>query len=220
MVGVGLFYADRPSPLYDTANCSAGQLGTVWFLGGTFTATSFPGGSTGNVDRKCTVPTGTYLFFPIINSEAATLENDLIDLKLYGCKNSPSAPFKGLSCKARYYQNHATGLYATIDGVDVENLQSYRVQSPLFQYGPLPLNNVPCNIGFGSDCTDLDPAKSLIGKTSDFVGDGVYLLLPPLPAGKHEIKFGGQAIYAISNGDAFDFTFTLDGVYHITVVAH
>ena len=184
-------------PLYDTADCSAGQLGKVWFLGGTYTASSFPGGATGNVDRSCTVPTGTALFFPVINSEAATLEGD----------GSGDA---ALRAKATFYQDHATGLYAEIDGVPVDNLQIYRVQSPLFQYGPLPLNNVPCNNGFGT-CADLT------GKISDFVGDGVYLLLPPLPVGKHEITFGGQVIFAISNSDPYDFTFTLDGVYHITV---
>ena len=192
-------------PLYDTADCSAGQLGKVWFLGGTYTATSFPGGATGNVNRSCTVPAGTALFFAVINSEAALLEGD-------GERDDE------LRTKAEYYQDHATGLYAEIDGVPVENLQSYRVQSPLFQYGPLPLNNLPCKNGLGSDCTDSTKESSLIGKTSDFVGDGVYLLLPPLSVGEYEIKFGGQAIFAISNGDAFDFTFTLDGVYHITLL--
>src|SRR5258708_30783707 len=48
-------------PLFDTADCSAGQAGSVWFLGGNFTGTP--------VTRNCSVPTGTALFFPILNNE-------------------------------------------------------------------------------------------------------------------------------------------------------
>lgn len=49
------------SPLADAtgAHCSAGQQGPVWFLAGSF------GGQ--RVARKCTVPAGKYLFFPLIN---------------------------------------------------------------------------------------------------------------------------------------------------------
>ena len=194
-------------PLYDTANCRTGQLGKVWFLGGTFTATSFPGSAVGNFDRSCTVPTGTALFFPVINSSAATLEGD-------GSGNA------ALRAKAKFYQDHAKELYAEIDGMPVENLQRYRVQSPLFQYGPLPLNNIPCNNGFaapGVVCSDANDPRNLAGKTSDIVADGVFLLLPPLRDGKHEIKFGGKSIQSVSNGDPIDFTFILDGTYHITV---
>jgi hypothetical protein len=63
-------------PLFDTADCSARQLGTVWFLGGTSTATDRNGETVWSADRVCNVPRGTALFFPVINSEAATLEGD------------------------------------------------------------------------------------------------------------------------------------------------
>ena len=48
------------SPLLDTtgANCAVGQSGHVWFLAGT---------SGGAVIRRCTVPTGQMLFFPVGN---------------------------------------------------------------------------------------------------------------------------------------------------------
>ncbi len=193
-------------PLYDTADCSAGQSGKVWFLGGTYTPIPVEGGSKGDVERDCTVPTGTALFFPVINSEAATLEGD-------------GEGDVELRAKAKYYQDHARDLYATVDGVFVNNLENYRVQSPLSQYGPLPVNSITCD-SFATpdtDCTDpySDPFDT---ESSDFVGDGVYLMLPPLPVGKHTITFGGQAVYSIAGGDPFDFTFTLDAVYYITVV--
>jgi hypothetical protein len=183
-------------PLYDTADCSAGQSGKVWFLGGTTTATTdLNGDQIWLAERYCTVPTGTALFFPIINSEAATLEGDGVG-------------YEALRSKAEFYQNHAVDLEATIDGVEVKNLNKYRVKSPLSVYGPLPPNNVPLNNGF------LD---AVAGATSDFVADGVFLMVSPLPVGEHVITFKGKAVFAIADGDPFDFIFNLDGTYHITV---
>jgi len=53
-------------PLYDTADCSAGQSGPVWFLGGTFTTIEqSPGVVVGIANRTCTVPADKALFFPI-----------------------------------------------------------------------------------------------------------------------------------------------------------
>jgi len=54
------------NPLADTADCSTGQLGSVWFLGGSFVSST--------EERDCTVPPGKALFFPIINVECSTLE--------------------------------------------------------------------------------------------------------------------------------------------------
>ena len=51
-------------PLFGTADCSAGQSGNVWFLGGTFGASGI------GVVRNCTIPAGKALFFPIINNWA------------------------------------------------------------------------------------------------------------------------------------------------------
>src|SRR5207253_9640148 len=64
-------------PLFDTAHCSAGQSGKVWFLGASFAPTA-----TGSAQvvaiatRHCTIPAGTALFFPILNSEASTAEGN------------------------------------------------------------------------------------------------------------------------------------------------
>src|SRR5579884_1628590 len=50
------------NPLLDTtgANCQQGQSGKVWFLAGTL------GGSP--VVRKCTIPAGKAIFFPVLNT--------------------------------------------------------------------------------------------------------------------------------------------------------
>src|SRR5262245_48166529 len=53
-----------PAPV----DCSSGQSGHVWFIGGTFQPTSSnPTVSRADVYRTCNVPTGTFLFFPILN---------------------------------------------------------------------------------------------------------------------------------------------------------
>src|SRR5262245_50607162 len=75
-----------------------------------------------------TIPAGASLFFPVINAECSVLEPD---------------PFHGdneaeLRACANDHIDHTSGLFATIDGVAVQNLGAYRVESPLFQFGPLP----------------------------------------------------------------------------------
>ena len=57
---------------------------------------------------------------------------------------------------------------SAIDGVPVRDVGAYRVESPLFVFGPLPEDNI-----FGAP----------VGTTSPAVDAGVYLLLAPLPPG-------------------------------------
>jgi hypothetical protein len=182
-------------PLFDTADCSAGQSGKVFFLGGTFVTTMNPSGTiVGVANRNCTVPAGKALFFPIINTECSTLEgNGTTDAALREC--------------AEFFQDHAIDLEGTIDGVPLQNLESYRVQSPLFTYGPLPNKNVLQSFGVNA------PA----GATSPAVADGVYLLLAPLSVGNHTLHFSGDQSFSIAAGDPFDFEFELDVTYNLTV---
>ena len=181
-------------PQTDTADCSAGQSGPVWFLGGTFTTTSEGATVIGRATRNCTVPVGKALFFPIIDSECSTLEgNGTTDAELRGC--------------AAFFQDHANSMTCVIDGVPVRNLESYRVQLPLFTYGPLPGNNILASFGIDA------PA----GSTSPSVSDGVFIMLAPLSAGSHTIHFTGALTLSVANGDPFDLDFRLDITYHLTV---
>ena len=183
-------------PLFDTADCQAGQSGNVWFLGATFVTTIEPSGTVlATANRDCTVPPGTWLFFPIINTECSTLEgNGTTQAELLAC--------------ASFFQNHAHDMTATIDGRAVNNIDRYRVQSPLFTYGPLPDNSVLEFFGVGG---------AVAGATSPAMADGVYLLLRPLSRGTHTIRFTGGQTFSTANGDPFDFDFELDITYHITV---
>jgi hypothetical protein len=163
-------------PLTDTADCSTGQKGHVWFLGGSFVS--------GTVDRECTVPAGKALFFPILNAECSTVEPP----PFYGSNEAE------LRACAKSFVDPAVDLFAEIDGVPVQKLGQYRTQSPLFTF-TAPEPNVLFVPG---------PV------TGQSVSDGYYLLLPPLPVGKHTLHFGGTF-------PQFG-PFTIDVTYHLTVV--
>jgi hypothetical protein len=157
-----------------------------YFSGGAFGENKgvvFLAAAGGGITIDVTVPAGASLFFPVLNAECSVLEPD---------------PFHGdneaeLRACANGHLDHTSGLSVTINGAPVNNLEAYRVESPLFEFGPLPADNV-----FGA------PA----GSTSPAVDAGVYLMLAPLNPGQHTIHVTGT----------FDeFSFTIDTTYHITV---
>jgi hypothetical protein len=118
------------------------------------------------VTVNLTIPPGTALFFPVVNTECSEIE---------------AAPFHGDDEASRRdcangIMDNTSGLFAVIDGKPVNNLDAYRVESPEFVFGPLPQNNI-----LGA------PA----GATSPSVDAGVYLFLAPLSVGQHVIRVGG-----------------------------
>jgi hypothetical protein len=176
-------------PLFDTADCSEGQSGDVWFLGGTFAALEIePGVFVGEATRDCHVPADTALFFPIVNTECSTLEGN--------GKNE-----KQLRACANFFADFITVASAKIDGKPVKNLlQDFRVESPLFIYGPLPENNLFGNPDFE-------------GETSRAVADGVHVLVAPLSEGTHRIEYYGELDLTEVGGPLF----IQDIRYNITV---
>jgi len=180
-------YASNPANDFSGANCAEGQSGPVWFLAGSFCPEPPTPCSNFTVTRSCTVPAGKALFFPILDNECSTLEgNGTTDAELRAC--------------AKSFQDLGTGMTCEVDGLAVANLQSYRVQSPLFTFGPLPEGNIFQAFGLNA------PA----GTTSLSVSDGVFVMLPPLSAGPHTIHFTGATP---------DFGFGMDITYNLTVAA-
>ena len=169
-------------------DCSYGQFGQdqhslpVWFLVGAL--------SSGDTTRSCTVPAGTWLFVPVLNS---------------WCDNVASLPpgtLGQLKQCANYY-GEASELHASIDGVPVRGLHGYRAASAPFGYTAPPTDNMVQYFGAnmpGSDwpTTYVFPAAS----------DGYWLMVAPLPRGQHVINFGGT----VKNTG-----FEIDITYHITV---
>jgi hypothetical protein len=181
-------------PLFDTADCSAGQSGKVWFLGGTFVSeTVGPGVVLGEADRTCTIPSGTALFFPLVDVECSTLEgNGETEAELRDCANM-NADFID-----------PASLFLEIDGKPVTIVESLRVESPLSVYGPLPDGNILQF--FGLDAPE--------GSTSPFVSDGYFAFVKPLPVGTHTLSFGGTLDFGSVGGPLF----IQDIHYTITVV--
>lgn len=133
-----------------------------------------------------TIPRGTPLFVPVINSECSVLEPD---------------PYHGddeesLRACANGHIDATSGLIARIDGKLVESLDDYRVESPLFEFGPLPKDNLFAF--FGLEDTE--------GTSWDSVDAGVYLLFAPMPLGKHKLRIRGTFD---DSGASIDTTFRI-----------
>ena len=118
-----------------------------------------PAGSQ-KVTIPVTIPAGTHVVVPIITVE---------------CSVAEAPPFHGedeaeLRACADGLLDLASAPEATIDGRPVNDPGAYRVESPLFRYGPLVAGNV----------LGLPP-----GTQSDAVGAGYVLVLPPFSVGVH-----------------------------------
>jgi len=183
------------SPFLDTtgANFTSGQSGKVWFLSGVISFNTngepLPPGEINTAVRNVSVPSGTALFFPVLNSEADNLNP-------FG----PNTTFTADQLRAFAKQNMdlAENLQVQIDGRSINNLNDYRVQSPVFSY-TLPDNNI-----VGKTTGVNVPGQTV----SPAVDDGIYLMLRPLSVGHHTVHFAG---------DFGAGSFALDVTYNITV---
>jgi hypothetical protein len=151
------------NPLLDPTgeHCASGQSGHVWFLGGPAPTES----GTVTVNRACTIPTGTALFFPIVNA--------------FYCADPGEPPERRTEQYVRSQvdsvEDAAQNLSATINGLAVTDLRRYFEESVLFSID-LPANNI-----FGAPAGIYEPCADA----------GYYLFVPPLPVGEHTIHFTG-----------------------------
>jgi len=164
------------SPAADTTGvaCGLGQTGSTYFL-----APSAVGA--GAITRACTIPEGTSVLVPVIAVDCSTAEAD----PFYG------GDAESLATCATTNADAITDGRASIDGSDVTDIASYRVQSPVFSV-VLPEGNM----------------LNAPGGIASVVVDGAFLNVEGLAAGEHTISFGGT----YSGGGAIDIT------YNITVV--
>jgi hypothetical protein len=134
----------------------------VWFLAGTL------GGKA--VNRKCTIPVGRAILFPVINIEVNTLEKpELItdaELIRYAIKD----------------EDDILNLDALVDG---HKVPIYRVRSdpPMF---PLKI---------AADNVFEVPGETTTMATSD----GYWVFLKPLSPGKHDLFFAGSCSLGTRN---------------------
>jgi hypothetical protein len=166
------------NPLIDQTgeNCAVNQSAPVWFLTGT---------QGGPAERRCVVPEGMAIFFPIINAYASYVENPLVKTE-----SELRALLKSPFDQVRVAE-------ATVDGVKLENLVNYRVQSPLFNF-TYPENNIG----------GVPPGPS------QAVAEGYWVMLHPLAAGEHTIHFRGGIVDPTVTGA---INFVTDVTYHLTI---
>jgi hypothetical protein len=173
------------NPIRATGNvdCSYGQVGNVWFLVGSL--------GPGTAARSCKVPTGTWLFFPILNGWA---DNVAV---------SPPLTVEQLKELAASF-SEASELHASIDGVPVQNLFAFRAAFAPFSY-TVPATDNMLQF-FGADVPGKDWPTTFVFPAAS---DGYWLMLKPLVPGPHVINFGGTTKHG---------SFSLDVTYTITVV--
>src|SRR5512143_192006 len=146
------------SPLIDPtgANCAVQQSGPVWYLAGTCASETVGNDVIAYVDRRCQVPFGKYLFFPVFNAECSTVEGN-------------GHSYKQLLRCASGFMDVAKNVRAEWDGAPIAGdpmSTAYRVQSPLMTFvlpGPTPQDNL----------LGLTPGPS------NFATDGYYVMLTP-----------------------------------------
>ncbi len=146
------------NPLFENGpvDCNLGK-GKVVFLVGTLGGTA---------DRSCTVPPGTALLLPLINSGCTTATGDGEgETVLRACAKQIADSFD------------IGGLKASVDGKPVTGLEQFRFASPLFTI------NAPAGSILGNTVETTTPA----------VADGYYVMLTPLTPGVHTVTFGGAA---------------------------
>ena len=163
-----------------TFEVTEGQSGRIWNLASPF----------GTMTRSCSIPAGKALFVGMLNAEASDLEG-------LGATKAERRT------NAKWQADHIvpSSLSATIDGVSVKNITSFRALSPQFDF------NAPTPWIFGAT-----------GGLGLAVADGYYLLIAPPSAGPHRIHYTGAFHFAIAEGDPYDWDGPLDMVYNLTVV--
>lgn len=147
------------SPVHDTDGsfCDVNQEGPVWYLGGAFGDTY--------IKRKCDIPAGKHLFFPIINLVVATYPDE--EQTCQAAKVKATAAAQGFQF-----------IRAFINGTKVDYPERYRVGSKeCFNL----LGRVPAKF----QAPSMEPSAT----------DGYWLMLKPLPSGSHTIQFSGLHIF-------------------------
>lgn len=155
--------------------CARNQQGPVWFLAG----------SQQTVERHCTIPHGMALFIPTFTTECSYAE----DARLHTEEQLRS-------CAINSDQGGVAQI--SIDGVNLKDLQNYKVQSPLFNV-IFPQDNI-----FGARP---GPTQA--------ISDGIFIIVQPLAPGNHVIHSSSGVV--LGNPTLGAQGFASDVTYHLTV---
>jgi hypothetical protein len=157
-------------------DCAVGQpTKDVWFLVQT---TSGPG------ERTCVIPAGRAILLPVAINECSTAE-------------APSLTTESALRACAISGNEVNSIVAIVDGVELKNLEKYRVQSPLFTL-TFPENN--------NNGVPAGPTQS--------VSDAYMTFLKPLTPGTHTLHFSQVTLDNPTTGTK---SFAYSIVYHLIV---
>jgi hypothetical protein len=137
--------------------------------------------------RACKIADGKTLFVGLLNAEDSELED-------------PGSTAAEQRASAQFQADHIGNITFSVDGTALTNIGDYRVQSPQFSF------TAPTPWIFGS-----------AGGTNTSVGDGYFVMVPPLPPGAHTLHSTGTFHFAVSEGDPSNFDAAIDTTYHPTV---
>ena len=175
------------NPCFDQTgeNVAVGQEGHVWFLAGTMEPDN---AGAMKATRTATIPHGTMLFVPILNSELSHPE-------------APGATWQDLIDMVTGFIDAAKLTELEVDGRAVPVTQGFRVHSTAVE-ADAPTYTMPSG-------GVLEPYGVTPG-TYSFYCDGYYVMLAPLATGEHTIVIHGR-----SGTDAW--TFETEVTYYLTV---
>ncbi len=142
------------------------------------------GNTGGKTSRTCVVPAGKPVFFPVVNVFASAAPD--------------TADEKHLRAGVKAYTDGAADLRADLDEKPIPGLDRFRVASAVFTFT-------------GPDKRADAPFEEAVGKNRA-ASDGYWIMLKPLPVGKHTLHFKGKVKQA-EGTEPFD----LDVTYMLTV---
>lgn len=158
------------NPAFDSTGqlCATSQNTNVWFLPGTFGRA---------MNRKCIIPQGKGILFPIINYECSFADAPLMRTE------------EELEDQCRHEIDNIGDINATLDGKKIE-VQNYRVKSSCFTVDIPPDN-----------CLGASNGETRIAS------DGYWLFFEPLSTGNHVLQsFGSCLAGKIQIGCTFRLT--------------
>jgi hypothetical protein len=122
------------------------------------------------IRRTCTVPSGKALFFPLVN------------MVYWPQRGAAEVTCEETRFAAALNNDTALDLFAELDGVAIGDLRQYRLRTET------------CFDVFARVPASAGPYNAYPSAT-----DGYWLLLEPLPKGRHVLKFGGRYNSASDN---------------------
>jgi hypothetical protein len=165
---------DHPRDDYTPEKCQANQGGPVWFLADQLG---------GREERTCTIPAGKAILIPLLTGECGY---DVPEIK-----NDEELR------KCAMAGDEYGVVEATVDGVKLKDLESYRTQSGFFNTSQVD-NNIYAA-----------PAGSYRA-----FADGYFVFLEPPPVGKHDVNLKVSVLNPIETS----YNYNADWTYHLDVV--